>query len=544
MPSLEIVVTRGPSKGARAPLDSDRPVTLGRGADCTLALADGKVSSRHARIDLERVGVTITDLGSKNGTFVDGMSVLEPVRIRPGQEISLGNSSVELIAVEEPGGAPIAQPAVAPEQIRARIDTVRELAQPVTRERVAGATKAQRSLAILHEIGALVSSEIDEDGFLRRLMDLIFTLLPADRGALILVDADGTPQTRARRATHERDEATIHVSRTILGKVLDEGISILTADAGSDARLADGASIVIGNVRSAMCVPIRGKRRTLGAIYVDTVLSVGVFGKDDLHVLTTVGIVAGTALENIELFRRNLEQARMAAIGQVVAGLGHDIRNMLTALRGGVFVIDELVRERDDEELRGAWDIVRYGQDSIGNLVQDMVNFSKRREPDWRMCDINAVVHNAVSFQRQRAEERGIALGEFLDPTIPQFLCEPSAIERCVLNLVSNALDACTEKSGSVRITTQPNDDGTAALITVQDDGEGIPPERHQRIFDLLYSTKGSRGTGFGLAITKKIVEEHGGRIHLRSEPGAGASFTLELPCRTQVPAEATAAIC
>lgn len=541
MPNLEIVVTRGPSAGLRIPLDGRRAITIGRAPGNALVLQDGKVSSQHARIDLAREGVTICDLGSKNGTFVDGHPVGTPRKLRPGHEIALGNSTLELrvgAAAPEPrfGPRPVARP-----QIRAKIDTVRDLVIEPTKDGQGGPpSKAQRGLAVLHEIGALVSSEMEEESFLARLMDLIFSTLPADRAALILLDENDEPVPRVSRKS-ERSSQDIQVSQTILRKVLEGGMSILTADAGSDARLASGASIVAQNIRSAMCVPIRGKRQTLGAIYVDTVLSIGVFGKDDLHVLTTVGIVAGTALENLELFRRNLQQARMAAIGQVIAGLGHDIRNMLTSLRGGVYMMDELLRDKQDADLDSAWEIVRHGQDSIGNLVQDMVNYSKQREPSYQLADLNQVVLNAVGFARERARESGIQVTELVDATLDAFEFDPQGIERCVMNLISNAIDAAPKGHGIVGVSTHPSSDGRSVSIVVQDNGDGIAPESHERIFDLLYSTKGARGTGFGLAITKKIVEEHGGRVLLTSDVGTGARFTIELPFRR--PAERDAGI-
>ena len=538
MANLEIAVTRGPSAGERIPLDGKRAITIGRAPDNVLVIQDGKVSSYHARIDLENAGVTIADLGSKNGTFVNGHSVLTSMKIKPGLEVALGNSCLEVRLANTGRGVRFSPYSSNRPQIRAKIDTVRGLElQPAKDGLRNSPTKAQRGLAVLHEMGTLVSSEIDEDGFLAKLMDLIFSMLPADRAALILLDDHGDPQPRVMRTSDPSESEDIQVSRTILTKVLEGGVSILTADAGSDVRLSSGASVIAQNIRSAMCVPIRGKRRTLGAIYVDTVLSIGVFGKDDLHVLTTVGIVAGTALENIELFQRNLQQARMAAIGQVIAGLGHDIRNMLTTLRGGVYMMDDLLREQDGD-IAMAWGVVRQGQESIGNLVQDMVNYSKPREPTWQQADVNHVVRNAVGFSQERARDKGVQLTEMIDPTIGHFVFDAQGIERCLMNLLSNAIDAAPQGAGVVSVATRPSDDGSTVSIVVQDNGDGIPPERHERVFDLLYSTKGSRGTGFGLAITKKIVEEHQGQIRLESREHDGARFTIELPFRESVPEE------
>ena len=124
-----------------------------------------------------------------------------------------------------------------------------------------------------------------------------------------------------------------------------------------------------------------------------------------------------------------------------------------------------------------------------------------------------------------------------LDPTVPCFWFDGGAIERCVLNLLTNAVDAVKPSTGQVSVQSRVDDEHHLAIITVRDDGEGIAPESKEKVFDLLFSTKGSRGTGFGLAITKKLVHEHGGRVWFHSELGKGTSFHIELPLRAERPA-------
>jgi signal transduction histidine kinase len=312
---------------------------------------------------------------------------------------------------------------------------------------------------------------------------------------------------------------------------------VLTADAGTDVRLSEGSSIIAQSIRSAMCVPIRGKRRTLGVIYVDTVLSVGVFGEDDLHLLTTVGILTGTALENIELWERNVQTERMAAIGKVIAGLGHDIRNMLTALKGGVYLLDDILDSHEDHGVREAWQILRRGQESIGSLVQDMVNYTKSREPEWQKADLNEVARNAIGFASERARSRKVELESELAEGLEPFWFDARALERCILNLLTNAIDAVRIEEGRVQLVTHVLSDGERVRVSVEDNGKGIPEDSREKIFDLFYSTKGSRGAGFGLAITKKIVvDEHGGTIAFRSKLREGTTFTIELPCRAEKP--------
>lgn len=573
MATLEIHVKSGPAAGQTYSLEGRRSVTLGRAPANALVVRDEKVSSHHARIDVTAGGLILTDLGSKNGTWVEGEQVVGSRLLQPGVDVVIGSSIFEvrypvpmtegvvdegLRVVASPGPITPRAPgprttALAPRTspvgfstaaltnaiaspARAPSDVGRDVVlQPAAHHTQRNLTKAQRNLAVLAEVGDLLATERDAERFLQRLMDLVFDVLPADRGCLILLEDGNRPVPRVTRITSETHADEILVSRTILSKVLD-GASILTGDAGSDDRLTGGSAVLQG-VRSVMCVPIRGRRQSIGAIYVDTVLSTGVFGKDDLEMLSTVGVLTGTALENIQLFQQNVQHERMAAIGKVVSGLGHDIRNVLTALRGGMFLLDESLRENADEDLRTAWHVVKHGHESIMNLVQDMVSYSKPRDPDWALSDINQVVRNAVTFTREKATEKGLRVHEMLDPTLAPFWFDAAAIERCALNLLSNAVDAVAKESGKVSVMTRADDDRGVVVVTVQDDGEGIPAEHREKVFDLLFSTKGSRGTGFGLAITKKLIVEHGGRVWFQSEVGKGTTFHLELPMRAQKPA-------
>ncbi len=531
MPPLEVVVLKGPSEGTVFSLTGRDSISLGRSPGNDLVLRDAKVSSHHARLDVGPTGIVLTDLGSKNGTFIGADQITGSRGLDSGTTVRIGDS--EIVVRQSAPVAPRRRPRVRALPTESTRDLVLE---PATHPGAPNVTKVQRNLAVLHGVGALLSSVREVDRFLESLMDLIFDTLPADRGSLMLVDRHGETTPAVMRQSRDSADEELAVPRTILNKVIDDGVSILTADAGSDARLAEGSSIIAQNIRSAMCVPIRGKERCLGVIYVDTTLTVGVFGEDDLHLLSTVGILAGTALENIELFDRNLAQERMAAIGKVIAGLGHDIRNMLTALKGGVYLLDDLLLNHENDTVREAWQILRRGQESIATLVQDMVNYTKPREPEWQLASVNDAVQLATSFAAERARSRKVGLREEFDDRVETFYFDPRGLERCVMNLLTNAIDATKVGEGEVTVATSWDPEGPAVTIVISDNGKGIPESQKEKVFDLLYSTKGSRGAGFGLAITKKIVEEHGGEITLDSTPGTGTKFSIRLPVRTTPP--------
>jgi len=171
--------------------------------------------------------------------------------------------------------------------------------------------------------------------------------------------------------------------------------------------------------------------------------------------------------------------------------------------------------------------------------VLDMLAYSKERKPDTQPCYINEVCKEAAELCHDRIKTKHGKLQLDLDPKLPCILADTQGIHRCLLNLLTNAIDALDEEEGEVKISTQKRGE-SEVLITVDDNGAGIPEHVRQRIFDVFFSTKGSQGTGLGLAVTKKIIEEHGGSIEVQSSDGQGTKFVIRLPIGKKTDSPAT----
>ncbi len=515
------------------PLSPDRPLTIGRARDNDLVLRNHLVSSHHARLELKPEGPVIIDLGSKNGTWINSRRIHRVRRLTDGDRVAVGGVTLSLLG--DGSGVETAvrflDEVTDTQKVLGSIDTrASVLADEGERsESFRALETAHRDLAVLHEMEGILLLAKDEELLLARLLDLVFDVLPADRACVILRSPSGVPETRAARSRKGKERG-LAVSRTILMRSLDEGLSLLTADAASDERFRAGDSVIIQGIRAAMCAPIRGKREILGALYADTRIRRGAFTGEDLKLLTTLGVQGGIAIENLRLTMRALKAERLAAIGGVVAGLSHDIRNILGALRGGAYVMEQIVSESSDPDLREAWEIVRHGTDTISALVEDMVSYSKDRRPAKEPVDLNGLAARVTERFLPRAHEQGVVLRFDARPELGDVPLESPSIDRVLSNLIANALDAVGTGGGVVRVETGLDEEGAQAVITVSDTGCGIPAENLDRIFDLLFSTKGSKGTGFGLAVTKKIVEEHGGRVEVESEVGRGTTFRILLP--------------
>ena len=226
-----------------------------------------------------------------------------------------------------------------------------------------------------------------------------------------------------------------------------------------------------------------------------------------------------------------VQAERLAAIGQTIATVSHHIKNILQGIRGGSYLIEMGLSEHDESLVKKGWAIVEKNQSKISSLVLDMLTFSKDREPDLQSAEINRVVGDVVELMQSRAAEEGVEL-RYQPAEIPSLVFDPEGIHCAVLNVVTNAIDAATETQGPgrVEVRTEYASDQGLVRVSVEDNGPGIAPDQMETLFSPFVSTKKNRGTGLGLPVSQKIVNEHGGRIVVDSKLKCGSRFTLELP--------------
>jgi signal transduction histidine kinase len=237
-----------------------------------------------------------------------------------------------------------------------------------------------------------------------------------------------------------------------------------------------------------------------------------------------------------EKTRKLLDAERMAAVGQTVAGISHSIKNIAGGLTGGAFVVEKGFELDDPSYLRQGWRMVRGNVEKIAKLSLDLLNFSRSAEIRMLKCDPNDPVREVVELMQPRAEEEGIALNIQLDTALKPICCDPDAVHLALLNLVTNALDACGQGSGgglTVSLTTS-RPSGWGVEYRVCDTGCGMDAPTREKLFQAFFTTKGSQGTGIGLMMTQNVIEKHGGTITVRSKKGAGSEFIIRLPDRCQ----------
>ncbi len=393
----------------------------------------------------------------------------------------------------------------------------------------------------MYHTALAASHTMDIDQLLQRIMELIFEWVEADRGCVMLVDQETDelmPAVRRdRKATASAEK--MEISRTILDYVLQQSEGVLTSDASEDDRWEAAGSIVRLGVREAICVPMQGRYGIVGIIYIDTYTPPGRFiqrpsnrfSDEHLKLMVAIGHQAALAVEDTSYYSAMLQAERLAAIGQTIATLSHHIKNILQGIRGGSYLIEEGLKGSEYDVVSKGWAIVEKNQEKISNLVMDMLSFSKEREPEMVPADINEVVADIVELMHTRAADAQVALRWSPEQDIPQLTFDPDAMHRAVLNVVTNAIDACEKvTAGQVTVRTQYDEQAQVVRVLVEDNGEGIPADDLARIFSVFESRKGSRGTGLGLPVSQKIMHEHDGDITVESTPQRGSCFCLQMP--------------
>ncbi len=566
MPSLFVI--QGRDQGSRFRLD-DSLVTIGRGTSNAVQLHDTEVSRDHAELDRRGDKFVLRDLGSSNGTFVNGRQIREH-ELASGDQVQFGRTLLLYTGVTDDQLEDLADKInIVPRNVEddgsrivhamAQSEGSEIFAPPDENESASPwLARARSNLQIMYRTALAVSHTLDIDQLLSRIMDMIFEWVDADRGCIMLKDPETdqlVPKVRRQRRGVQTDER-ITISKTILDYVVDHNEGVLTSNARDDDRFDAAKSILQLAVREAICVPMQGRYDVVGVIYIDTALtphrilqqgSANKFTQEHLKLMIAIAHQAALAVEDTSYYKAMVQAERLAAVGQTIASLSHHIKNILQGVRGGSYLIELGIKdhakalsegelnvelaEKSVTTMRKGWHIVERNQERISALVMDMLTFSKEREPVPEPSDLNEVVADVVELMKTRAEDESVELVWEAAATMPTLMFDPEAMHRAVLNVVTNAVDACLERdTRRVEVTTLYDHKERMARVRVTDTGSGIEKEDLERIFGVFVSHKGGRGTGLGLPVSQKILQEHGGHIRVESQPDQGSTFTLEFP--------------
>jgi len=229
-------------------------------------------------------------------------------------------------------------------------------------------------------------------------------------------------------------------------------------------------------------------------------------------------------------------QRELIYMGQTIATMAHRIKNILMGLEGGIFVVNTGMEDSDNALISKGWDMIENNVNKVSRIVKDLLYCSKERELNMQEIDPVPVVNSVYELFRGRAQKEGVGMNLELPESLPRGRFDSEALHSLLTNLVMNALDACIydttgEKKDSHRINIRGYyDERKRHIFEVEDNGQGIPGSVGESIFEDFFSTKGREGTGLGLLVAHRIVEQHGGAITFDSKESVGTTFRAVFP--------------
>ncbi len=525
----QLDVTRGDVPG-KTFLLAGRAYSIGRGRHNDLSLPHPTITKAHARIDQQDGAFFIEDMGSLHGVYVDAVRV-KRAELADGAQLQLGNVTLQFSIIGPDGqstGAAAEFPWVEQQQLLLSL------------------VKALNSTLVLSQV-------------LEQVVDALMRITRAERGFLLL--AEPPPDQRGAdpvgglhvRVARRRDGETIPLpdvtglSGSVVTKALRTGQTVATGNAVADPSLGAARSVILLDLRTIVCIPLRLRRvaadaaggRALGAIYVDNPETSAPVSADSLRISEALAHHAALAIENAQLFereqatirelreaqRRILQSEKLATIGQMAAGIAHELNTPLTYIMGNLELIQAQSLTPPQQAMLAS---IGRGADRLKGLAQSLLAFSRPAHEAAVRVSVNDVIEHVLELCHYQILRGGVTLQKQLAPSQPAVSGVSNQLEIALINLVVNAVHAM-EGGGTLTVASTAREENVE--IVVSDTGHGIPAEIHSAIYEPFFTTKTEgKGTGLGLATVLMIVERHGGRIELTSAAGKGTSFRVILP--------------
>jgi signal transduction histidine kinase len=417
-----------------------------------------------------------------------------------------------------------------------------------------------RNLGLIHEVVQQVIgltnphevAEITSDLLARYFAyELCSVFIADEKGDLTIGGFGGTSQNVVKRAMKSFEYP---LSGGITGHVFETGESVVVNDVLQDNRYR---SIKGWQAGSEMCVAIREGEKILGIVDVES-SSRNAFTHNDFIAMESLAGILASVITSADQYQRLqvmisqlrstqvelrarmeaqrsaenrlVQAAKLAAVGEMAAGIAHELNNPLTSVTGfAELALDDIP---EDSETRKDLEIVMREAVRARDVVRRLLDFARQSESERARASLNEVVEDVVALSRHLIRTSGVTLKLDLEKNLPWVLVDVNQMKQVLLNLIHNALQAMPAGGEMIIATESAYRDGRDwIIVSVCDTGVGIPKLDQARIFEPFYTTKGNQGgTGLGLSVTYGIITDHGGQIDVESQPGTGSKFTVWLP--------------
>ncbi|MCK5085965.1 MAG: GAF domain-containing protein [Melioribacteraceae bacterium] len=400
--------------------------------------------------------------------------------------------------------------------------------QPTTKKEkqdTNGGYMTLEQLERINEAAKLVNSNIKIDDVLKNIVDVAVDLTDADRGTLYLVTKEKNELWSKIAMGSESKEIKLKMGEGIAGWVAEKGETLNIEDAQVDERFNVAFDISSGyKTKSILCFPIKNKNEEVVGVLQLLNSSNEVFRKEDENILNALSTHAALALQNADLVEQLLKSERISSLGKMANFLINDIKKPILVSKR---YAEHLKNKELDEDVIKVIDMLLEQLNNIADLVQSTSSYSDS-QTILRSSNIgiNELLEDYVNRVDSYVRSMNCMIETDFDEDV-NVKIDSKEFFQCFNHLIKNACDAMPE-GGTININTKKAED--KILLTVKDYGLGISESLHDKIFEPFMSHGKREGTGLGLSVTKKIIEEHGGTISVKSELGEGATFSVTLP--------------
>ncbi len=404
-----------------------------------------------------------------------------------------------------------------------------------------------RALVGLYELSQSVFSTLRLDALLDQIITLTVEVLRADEASIMLFDERGRLTVAA--STGLTDEivrsARVELCEPIAGRVAADGTPLILGDEINGRLPATDRRTMIS---SAIVHPIMTRGKAFGVLNVNRIAIQDPFTRADLEKATLFVSHIGQAIENARLFdelerrvselnqaneriefrqRQAIQAEKLSAIGNLVAGVAHELNNPLTAVMG----FSEFLLSADcPSAIRPTLEKIHSAANRCRRIIQNLLSFSREQESRQRLTDLNELVDDVLEFSSRGLFDRGIETAADYEEGLARVSVDPDQMKQVLLGMINNAM-AALEGRPERRLTVRTWSVGATILLSVADTGVGIPEENLTKVFDPFFTTREvGQGVGLGLSTCYAVVEKFGGTVRVESEEGRGTTFTIELP--------------
>ena len=450
----------------------------------------------------------------------------------------------------------------APSQMREMTDIINALNR-LTAEFRENAAQLQRFIhqfSTLTELTEITAKIPDIDELLKLVLDKAMVSTQATHGTVMLLREDKKGLEIISTAGWEaQQEGPISLTETICGYVVQQGDALLVENIDEASHVSKSNDPTRYKSPSFLIMPLTSKSATIGVVCLAEKKTGTPFTEHDREFLSVMLAQIGFAVENARLLKQAREAAsvlkeavvrkdiqlrdaekqilqaeKLSALGQLVAGVAHEINNPLTSVIGYAEVLLAMDASELSDKVRKRLKTILDESNRASKIVQNLLSFARAKKPEMKMANLNDVVQKAIDLRQYDFQSHGIQLVWDLDSSLPQTMLDADQIQQVVLNLLNNSAQALPH-DGDREIEIATRQVGSQVAVSVADTGNGIPDTVIGRIFEPFFTTKTEKiNSGLGLSISYGIVKRHGGNLRVESEHGKGTTMTVELPVVTK----------